>query len=63
MVNKLFVIIKFNLNFKKRFFIIVMNFYLVKKKINILFFKFECLFISLYRVLFIKEIYIVVMII
>lgn len=33
-----------------------MNFYLVKKKINILSFKFECFPISLYRALLIKEI-------
>lgn len=38
-----------------------MNFYLVKKKINILSFKFECLPISLYRALLIKEIYIAAM--
>lgn len=60
-VNKLPVTIKSNLKFKKRFPITAMNFYLVKKKINILSFKFECLPISLYRALLIKEIYIAAM--
>lgn len=61
LVNKLPVTIKSNLNLKKRFPTKAMNFYLVKKKINILSFKFECLPISLYRALLIKEIYIAAM--